>query len=819
MSCPNYAASLSRLLDRELSASETVALERHLASCPQCRGTFEAWRRQGLVLRAFFRSHALDEAFVGRVRAAARAKRLGQPRPERAPLVTWLRYAAAVLVVIVAVSLLFQGGDSLTLARVLSPGERLEVRAEGSPRWVPAAAGAALRSGDWLREASPGAAELLLNDSSRLTLESGSVAQLRAEGSRREVVLVSGAIASEVAPDSSGLWVRTAAGTVSAAPRTIAGEAAPGEPRFGVRLRSVVLPNVELAPDASETVRGSVLLVGGVSVASGKVALQSGRTRRELTAGSSASFTSERVAAAGSPSAAASAIDARLEPVEHGSAPAALRSSLGSGANGFEITVKVEAFPVARLLEWVTDASTRALGPTRVTGTLSFPLDASASSVAAAVGQSLGLDVELRRERVVRPTARLLEPGAGAARAAPEFALRRSDDGRLSFRFRSVSAGEVFRVLRRQGVVLPALSAESEWVPLDLEARDLEPARVPDWLEKNLAMVTRNEEATILVAEVRVTRPVAEAATSEIRTAAGASAADGGELPEPAEARQGEAADTSGRDGGRDGARARLVAASAQPLLGAPKKTASGAGPFQPLVGKSVVLESRLVASEDSEVLKSLRRTRRLIWPVVGADPYGPTYYLYGPGTEPGEVTWYGYDGQGRVTVQVGIEIEGNSIVTLRPALDFGIQLASGGHWESVGESDLAGATWSGTLVGAAFDPDRLPGAWELALPGPGEPGGNGPWVLNPGAEPTRVIMAVTAPGGELVLSREIVLAAHAAWLWDGSTAELGRVPAGSMLLVQAPSGAVVAGIGDRGAALPPRAGAGEAVTLSPAKH
>src|SRR5439155_6173606 len=163
MSCPNYAASLSRLLDRELSASETVALERHLASCPQCRGTFEAWRRQGLVLRAFFRSHALDEAFVGRVRAAARAKRPGQPRPERAPLVTWLRYAAAVLVVIVAVSLLFQGGDSLTLARVLSPGERLEVRAEGSPRWVPAAAGAALRSGDWLREASPGAAELLLN--------------------------------------------------------------------------------------------------------------------------------------------------------------------------------------------------------------------------------------------------------------------------------------------------------------------------------------------------------------------------------------------------------------------------------------------------------------------------------------------------------------------------------------------------------------------------------------------------------------------------------------------------------------------------------
>src|SRR2546430_16502310 len=97
MSCPNYAASLSRLLDRELSASETVALERHLASCSQCRGTFEARRRQGLVLRAFFRSPALGEAFVGRVRAAARGKRLGQPRPERAPPATWLRYAAPVL--------------------------------------------------------------------------------------------------------------------------------------------------------------------------------------------------------------------------------------------------------------------------------------------------------------------------------------------------------------------------------------------------------------------------------------------------------------------------------------------------------------------------------------------------------------------------------------------------------------------------------------------------------------------------------------------------------------------------------------------------
>jgi hypothetical protein len=78
--------------------------------------------------------------------------------------------------------------------------------------------------------------------------------------------------------------------------------------------------------------------------------------------------------------------------------------------------------------------------------------------------------------------------------------------------------------------------------------------------------------------------------------------------------------------------------------------------------------------------------------------------------------------------------------------------------------------------------------------------------------------MAVTAPGGDLILSREVVLAAHAAWLWEGSAAELGRVPSGSMLLVQAPGGAVVAGIGDRGAVLP-RTADGEAVTLSAAKH
>src|SRR5262245_49908691 len=167
MSCSNFAPLLSRFLDRELSASENALVEVHLGKCAACQATVESWRGDGLVLRGFFQAHALSEDFVAKVRRGTESDRFARRAPARSHVGLWLRYAAAALVAVVLIARMFQNGDSLTLAQVVT-GERLEVRADASPHWVPAEAGARLRNRDWLRKPSSGAAELLLKDSSRL---------------------------------------------------------------------------------------------------------------------------------------------------------------------------------------------------------------------------------------------------------------------------------------------------------------------------------------------------------------------------------------------------------------------------------------------------------------------------------------------------------------------------------------------------------------------------------------------------------------------------------------------------------------------------
>jgi hypothetical protein len=803
MSCPNFAPLLSRLLDRELSASETAFVERHIATCSACRATLEAWRGDGLALRGFFKAHALNEDFVGRVRQSTQADRFAT----RSSSWSWLRYAAAALVAVVLIARMFQNGDSLTLARVVSPGERLEVRPDASLRWMPAEAGTRLHNRDWLRKPSSGAAELLLKDSSRLSLESGAVAQLRLTNSRPEIALVQGSMQSEVRSGSAGLQVSTLAGTIAAA----SNGAGSSDTKFGVRVRSIPLANLKVGPDGSEIASGSVRLVGAVNVESGAVSLARGATRREIAAGNGAAFTSADVPVA--TRADAAAVEARLETVEAGAAQSSLQSSLSSSSGGYQVTVTVESFPVARLLEWVTDASVRADATTHVTGTVTYPVDATAEEVAGSIGRSLGVEVDLRRERVVSSTAVIGDTVSGSAAAAPEFTVRLGQDGRISFQFRSVAAGEVFRALRRQNLDVPYLAAESEWVPVNLEVQNLEPARVRDWLEKNLELSTRAEERTIVVAQVRSMGSGVSAAASR-KGASPSGDASGGSSSAPAAPAAAGSREPSRQGDVSTGGRLSVLT----PAWNMLKTAVTGAGPFRPTSGGLATLQSRLTAGDEGSVLKSLRRSRRLIWPVLSStdDPAGVSYYLYNGGAETAEIHWSGYDEGGRLVALMSMDLASGAAVVMRPDIDFGVRLAAGGYWESSSTIPVAAALGNGGAApyAAPFDPDRLPGIWEIALKGL-ESGEESPWIVNPAPESARALLAVMNASGQVVVSREIVLQPHGSWVWEDASA---HARGGTLLLVQVTHGAVIAGIGERGAALP-RVYGEEDITISPTKR
>jgi hypothetical protein len=229
-------------------------------------------------------------------------------------------------------------------------------------------------------------------------------------------------------------------------------------------------------------------------------------------------------------------------------------------------------------------------------------------------------------------------------------------------------------------------------------------------------------------------------------------------------------------------------------------------------------LQSRLTAGDEGSVLKALRRSRRLIWPVLSStdDPAGVAYYLYNGAAETAEIDWSGYDESGRLVVRMSMDLASGAAVVMRPDIDFGVRLAAGGYWESSSAIPVAAALGNGGTAPAAapFDPDRLPGIWELTLKGL-VPAGESPWIVNPTAESARALLAVMNASGQVVVSREIVLQPHGSWVWEDAAAHAGG---GTVLLVQATHGAVIAGIGDRGAALP-RVYGEEDVTISPTKR
>jgi hypothetical protein len=289
MSCANFLPLISRHLDGELTLSEKVEIERHLAGCASCRAALDQWRRQGKVLRGFFVKAALDEGFVRKVRAARAVAPAPKPSAGWIPrkAFRWVQAIAALAVIGFLVVQFYPGASRYSIATVINPGEGLQVRSSGATAWIPTTAGAQLVAGDWVRNPQPSAALIQLRDSSRVTLQQGTLAEIQdgSEEAAGEVLLLRGSVLSEAQSDTRDVHVRTASGVVAG-----------GNARFEVRARNLSIPKLMLSEDNSETLTASVTPLSGVSVHEGVVRVEAAARTRDVTAGGAALFTPNQLA-------------------------------------------------------------------------------------------------------------------------------------------------------------------------------------------------------------------------------------------------------------------------------------------------------------------------------------------------------------------------------------------------------------------------------------------------------------------------------------------------------------------------------------------
>jgi Putative zinc-finger len=120
MNCPNQH-SLRAYYDREIEAASRAEIERHLVSCPECRGRIHEIELAATRVRE--QISVLDEPAAApdldSQRALARFKSVHEGAPDRAPLLTRLfahpspAWVAGFAVILLALALAFPSGRSL----------------------------------------------------------------------------------------------------------------------------------------------------------------------------------------------------------------------------------------------------------------------------------------------------------------------------------------------------------------------------------------------------------------------------------------------------------------------------------------------------------------------------------------------------------------------------------------------------------------------------------------------------------------------------------------------------------------------------------
>jgi anti-sigma factor RsiW len=807
MSCANYLPLISRQLDGELTFSERNEIERHLAGCAGCRATQDLWRRQGTVLRGFLGKAALDESFVRKVRLAREsATPTAKPSARWMPgsVVRWAQAIAALAIIAFLVAQFFPGAARYSIATVINPGEGLQVRSSGASAWMPTIAGAQLLAGDWIRNPQASAALIQLRDSSQVTLQQGTLAEIQdgPEDSAGQVLLLRGSVVSEAQSEGRNVQVRTAAGRVAG-----------GNARFEVQVRNLSIPRLMLSDDNSEVLTGSIMPLSGVNVEKGVVRVEAAARTRDVTAGAAAFFTPSQLAVLQDYQRDAQSISVTLK-----SDPAIIRggglvSALLATDAGLHVQVRANGVPLRRLLESTTGEIVVGGEGFRVTGSLAYPVYSRQEDVVAAIGTQLGLPISLK-QAVNSRTASLPSrvPLVSEAQPSSEFTIRRSAQGLLSFNFRGVSASQVFRNLRSEDVELPQLAIEDEWIPITAEASNLEPRQVLPWLEKELGMVVRDANSSVRVVHVgtpeRGTRAqIPFTSTVDAAPIVAEAQIDSAGLPHSASA-AGLPADSS---------RWWTGARSFDPMVsgGMPNLTLSDGILFGRAPGLGAGTASTASASGRLTGAQRGSRSgsRHITWPVLSSAEIA-AFTVTNTSPQRIRTLWNGYDNGGRLVVQQEIVVEANTSLNLVSGRDLPQISADGGHWETVSDSPISG---TGDVIidrdlAAAVESESLPPVWEFDSNRLGSDGRL--WFVNPSEEMARFVLAVIS-GDDAMVSQQVFLAPHMGMLWSFESLlaihpDLGNVIPGSTIVIQAMEGSIAAGLRANAATTPARGKKGE---------
>lgn len=801
MTCSKYPPMLSRLLDCELSAWETAEVEAHTAQCENCRAMMEHWRLQSSHLRNHLAQHRLGNDFVKKVLQTVPLQERGSEESVavttgRRGWVRWLQAAAAILIAAVIISQVFSSRDNVGYARVIDPGA-LEVLQSNA--WVRATAGELLHPGDWLRNPVAGAPEILWRNSSRLTLEAGTLAHIP-DGKVQPldyVVLIVGSLLSEVQTGKQDLNVSTPAGTVTAAGG-----------RFSVRVTDFALPKLEIMGDRSEILTGTVVPIGEVNVGDGKATVQVAQASREVRAGETALFSASDISTT---AAHTRPVEASLKIVPRAAEKGTLTSSLTATAEDISVNLEAANISLKKLLEWATVSAVRGGDDADVVGSLRFPANSSPEAIASAVGVALGVPISYRQEKTRQAVA------AGQVNPAPapdwvkgDFTFERSQNGLISFDFRAVPAGQAFRILRSAVNDVPELSAEVESLPITLHASGLNPGEVSAWVGKALGLQIKMADRQAGVIEIGTPT------TSSMNTGTAALAAPQAFESPAFSTSNGQ--DANERPSGGDLSPAAVTqpsitnnvsvsALSAQPVptrsLWSVLDQGMGTAGFYSTAapagrnGSSVTGKTTPKKPEFFGLVGMLGKpgpSLHLIWPALGTEGAsgGEAAYLITNNVGlPARTLWSGYDRDGQLMAQYEVLADSGSTLAVLPTRDLPTDVGEGGHWETLSNIPLVGSrdSGSGDGLGLPADTARLTRQW--SFPSVWLSLGARVWLVNPEEEPATVVVAILQRG-KTVATEQLHLQPHGGMLWPDGTSGVG---AGMTVAIYVSQGSAATGL------------------------
>jgi hypothetical protein len=815
MTCSKYPRMLSRLLDGELSPGEIAEAEGHAAQCASCLSLIESWRLQSAHLRRHLRRHALSEDFVRNVCQAAigNARHAGYhaaARKRRRGLVRWLPLAAAILLAAVIVSQYFPGREGIGYARVIDPGERLEVLSSHSAVWVRTSAGEILHPGDWMRTPESAAAEILWHDFCHLTLEPGTLARIPDNPQPDHVILLSGSILSDVRVGEKNFRVLTPAGSVTGS-----------FGRFSVQVRDVALTNLQAGEGGAEILSGTIVSAGEVSVGAGSVTVEVPGATSTVAAGQAAAFAGSQVTGLNPIRAS---VDASLRIAPQVPGGGTISSTLTRAESGLHVNLNAVHISLKKLLECATGDRVRMEEEVAVTGSLRFPVESSPESVVSAIGASLQLPVSLRHVKAQLSVAAAQQDQPPApGRAAGIYTLEKYPDGTTSFDFQAVPAGRAFQILRSAIPDFPELASEAAWTPITSRARLLSPKEVAAHISNAMGFQIRSSEAMIRVIEVGIASsengaPATPITEPGVRQPGGARAGsvekNQAETPrqEDLESRSSSTLPRSEVRTSEGGSVEWWPYPVPMPtgwyVFGGGEWPSGFNRPAAPVGDPSSKLKGR-VSPKTREFFGLLQPANKpapslhLIWPLLGVEEAAgreSAYLVTNHWALPAHALWNGYDRGGQLIVQVTIFVPAGSTASVVPLRDLPAPLGEGGHWETTSDLPLVGArdggSGDGLLSGLPWASERLPRQWSIPALWISEYGGK-LWLVNPGDQETTLVLAVMLE--EQALSTEqLTIPPHGGIMWPGSSFQDNIEALGprtrAMVVVHALQGAVAAG-------------------------